>query len=150
MSESASAAAGYSGDVSARQAWEQLSGTAGAVLIDVRTKAEWVYVGVPVLADIGKETVLVEWDEFPSGDRVPDFAGRLKAELDGRGIDSQAPLYFLCRSGNRSRKAAIEATGVGYAHCFNVEHGFEGQRDPDGHRGTAGSWKAEGLPWIQS
>ena len=107
-------AAGYAGDVSAKAAWEALSQSPEATLVDVRTTAEWVYVGVPVLAAIGKAPSLVEWDEFPSGELVPDFVGRLTAELDKRGIGRDAPLYFICRSGNRSRHAAIAATAAGY------------------------------------
>lgn len=141
---------GYAGDVGARAAWDALAGDPAAALIDVRTRAEWTYVGVPVLADIGKQVVLVEWDDFPSGQLVPDFVGRLKDELERRGIGPEAPLYFICRSGNRSRHAAIAATAAGQGHCFNIEFGFEGRLGSDRHRGTAGSWKAEGLPWVQS
>lgn len=142
--------AGYAGDVSVKSAWDDLAAKPAAVLIDVRTRAEWVYVGVPVLASLGKATVPVEWDEFPSGEIVPDFVGRLKAVLAEKGVGADAPLYFICRSGNRSRHAAIAATAAGYKHCFNIEFGFEGRLGPDRHRGTAGSWKAEGLPWVQS
>ena len=148
MSDSAPGA--YAGDVSAKAAFDDLARDPEATLVDVRSAAERVYVGVPVLNRIGKETVLVEWDQFPSGDRVPDFVARLAAELDKRGIGRSAPLYFICRSGNRSRRAAIEATAAGYRTCRNVEFGFEGRLDADRHRGTVGSWKAEGLPWVQS
>ena len=140
----------YAGDVSARAAYDGLATSPDAALIDVRTAAEWVYVGVPVLAALGKATILMEWDEFPSGALLPDFIGRLTAELDKRGLGRDAPLYFICRSGNRSRNAAIMATEAGFAHCYNVELGFEGRLSPDRHRATAGSWKAEGLPWVQS
>lgn len=141
---------GYAGDISAVAAWDELASNRDAVLIDVRTRAEWTYVGVPVLLPIGKQTVLVEWDEFPSGGLVPDFIGRLKAELDRHGAAKDAPLYFICRSGNRSRHAAVAATAAGYTNAFNIELGFEGRLDADRHRGTAGSWKGEGLPWAQS
>jgi rhodanese-related sulfurtransferase len=143
-------AGGYAGDVSVREAWDNLAKSATATLVDVRTAAEWTYVGVPVLSSIGKATVLVEWDEFPSGQLVPDFIGRLKAELDKLGIDKDAPLYFLCRSGNRSRHAAVMATAAGYRHAYNIAHGFEGRLGPDRHRGSNESWKGEGLPWVQS
>jgi rhodanese-related sulfurtransferase len=143
-------AGGYAGNVAAKAAWEDLARTPEATLIDVRTQAEWVYVGVPVLQSISKATVLVAWDEFPTGEIVPDFVGRLRAELDQRGIGPDAPLYFICRSGNRSRHAAIAATTAGYRHAYNIEQGFEGRLGSDRHRGTAGSWKAEGLPWVQS
>ncbi len=140
----------YAGDVSAQDAWQDLSGTADAVLVDVRTVAEWAYVGVPVLSSIGKSPLLVEWDAFPSGELVPDFMGRLKAALATVGAGTDAPLYFLCRSGNRSRHAAIAATAAGYTHAYNITQGFEGRLDGERHRGTPGSWKAENLPWTQS
>ena len=143
-------AAGYAGDVSAKAAWDGLEQSPEATLVDVRTRAEWAYVGTPVLASLGKSPLLLEWDEFPSGVLVPDFVGRLIGELDKRGVPMDAPLYFICRSGNRSRQAAMLATEVGYSRAFNVEYGFEGRLGPDRHRGTAGSWKAEGLPWVQS
>lgn len=148
MSESR--AGGYAGDVSAKEAWAGLANDAAATLVDVRSKAEWTYVGVPVLASIGKPTVLIEWDEFPSGQLIPDFIGRLTAELDRLGVGRDAPVYFICRSGNRSRHAAVAATAAGYGNAFNVDLGFEGRLDADRHRGTKGSWKEEGLPWAQS
>jgi rhodanese-related sulfurtransferase len=143
-------AGGYAGDVSVQVTWDDLQKSSDATLIDVRSQAEWVYVGVPVLASIRKETLLIEWDDFSTRDRVPDFMGRLRAALEERGLGPDAPLYFICRSGNRSRTAAIEATAAGYRKCFNVEFGFEGRLSPERHRGTPGSWKAAGLPWVQS
>lgn len=148
MSQSQSG--GYAGDVNVREAWDSLAKSAEATLVDVRTAAEWAYVGVPVLSSIGKTAVLVEWDEFPSGELVPDFIGRLEAALAKQGAGAEAPLYFICRSGNRSRHAAVAATAAGYARAFNVAHGFEGRLSPDRHRDSKESWKGEGLPWVQS
>ena len=145
-----SQASTYAGDVSAIDAWRDLTATPDATLIDVRTEAEWAFVGVPTLAAIGKELLLVAWNEFPSGVQLPDFAGRLKATLAAAGIGPDAPLYFICRSGARSRSAAIVATAVGYRRSYNIEQGFEGALDADRHRATPGSWKAGGLPWAQS
>lgn len=140
----------YAGDVGARDAWRDLEATEDATLIDVRTAAEWAFVGLPVLGTIGKTLLLVAWNEFPSGAQLPDFAGRLKAALSEADIGADAPLYFLCRSGARSRSAAIIATAAGYRHAYNIENGFEGGLDANQHRATPGSWKAEGLPWAQS
>ena len=147
---SGSHAGAYAGDIDVSTAWAGLANKAEATLIDVRTKAEWSYVGVPVLASIGKATVFVEWDDFATGGLVPDFIGRLKTELAKLGVGPEAPLYFICRSGNRSRQAAVQATAAGYARAFNIAHGFEGRLDPERHRGTRESWKGEGLPWVQS
>ena len=109
----------YAGDVSVLSAWDALQSDAAATLVDVRTEAEWVYVGVPDLTDLGKSPALVAWDEFPSGSLVPDFSGRLVGELERRNIGKDAPLYFICRSGNRSRKAAIAATAAkNHAGCI--------------------------------
>jgi rhodanese-related sulfurtransferase len=140
----------YAGDVSAQEAWDGLAASSDAALIDVRSKPEWVYVGVPVVSSIGKKTLLIEWDDFTTGTVVPDFIGRLKSVLAENGIKDEAPLYFICRSGNRSRNAAIAATAAGHANCFNIEFGFEGRLDAERHRHSPGSWKAEGLPWVQS
>jgi rhodanese-related sulfurtransferase len=140
----------YAGDVSAKDAWEALARVPEAVLVDVRNKAEWAFVGVPVVSSIGKKTILVEWDDFASGRVVADFVGRLQAALAENGVGDDAPLYFICRSGNRSRLASIAATEAGFRQCFNIEFGFEGRLDSEGHRNTAGGWKAEALPWVQS
>lgn len=140
----------YAGDVSAVDAWRDLEASPDAVLIDVRTAAEWAFVGLPSLSSIGKAPLLVAWNEFPSGAQLPEFASRLQAALDEADIGIDAPLYFICRSGARSRSAAIVATAAGHARAYNVEQGFEGALDADRHRATPGSWKAEGLPWVQS
>ena len=141
---------GYSGDISVTKAWDDLVSASNATLIDVRSTAEWTFVGVPDLEPIGKAAILVAWNEFPSGRVLEDFSERLRVELDTRGIGTDAPLYFICRSGQRSRNAAIAATAAGYLNCFNVMDGFEGALDPAGHRASDGSWKAAGLPWRQS
>ena len=137
--------AGYAGDVDATEAWEALQGTPGAALVDVRTKAEWTFVGVPDLSEAGKEPVLVEWQQYPSMALNPGFLEAVAASVP----DKSAPIYFLCRSGARSRAAAIALTEAGYQACFNISDGFEGPHDANRHRGAADGWKARGLPWVQ-
>jgi len=140
----------YGGDISVEEAWSSLRSDPAAVLIDVRTEAEWTFVGVPDLSSIDKQTLLVSWNTFPPNQPQTDFIERLDAALGAQSIGKDAPLFFLCRSGQRSQSAAIVATQAGYAGCFNVVEGFEGPLGPERHRGTKGSWKAEGLPWKQS
>lgn len=140
----------YAGDLPSVDAWRVLEQNKEAVLVDVRTRAEWAYVGVPRLDELGREAVLAEWQSFPSMDRVSDFAQRLSAELTARGVKRDTPIFFLCRSGARSRSAAVAMTAAGYSGCFNIADGFEGQLDAEGHRGTVAGWKAAGLPWGQS
>jgi rhodanese-related sulfurtransferase len=136
---------GYAGDVEPREAWRILSEDPEAVLVDVRTDAEWSYVGLPDLSALGKRAVLVAWQNFPSMERNAGFS----AELAAKGVPKTAPILFLCRSGARSRAAAQALTGEGYARCYNVAGGFEGDLDAERHRGRVNGWKAQGLPWAQ-
>jgi rhodanese-related sulfurtransferase len=136
----------YAGDITPQQAWELLRDNPQAVLVDVRTEAEWRFVGVPDTSSIDRPTVLIEWvDSF--GTRNGEFVAQLTEALEGR--DPAAPVVFLCRSGQRSVGAAVAATGVGIEPSYNVLEGFEGPIDEFGHRGGAG-WRAIGLPWRQS
>jgi len=59
-------------------------------------------------------------------------------------------VVFLCRSGARSRAAAIAMTAAGFAKAFNASGGFEGDLDALRHRGNNNGWKAAQLPWKQS
>lgn len=136
---------GYAGDLGPRQAWELLTAERDARLVDVRTAAEWSYVGVPDLGTAGKEPLLVEWQRFPSGEVDPGFVDRIEAA----GVPRTAPILLLCRSGVRSLAAARALTERGYTRAYNIAGGFEGPVDPDRHRGTLAGWKFEGLPWKQ-
>lgn len=144
MSDKAGAE-GYAGDVTPKQAWDALEADERAVLVDVRTQPEWLFVGVPDLGEMGKQPLLVQWQIFPSMQKNPSFVDDLRKA----GVPEDAPLYFLCRSGGRSRAAAIAVTEAGYKACYNVAGGFEGGHDSDKHRGGREGWKAEGLPWVQ-
>lgn len=136
-------------DVPVVEAWARLKSDPGAVLIDVRTRAEWAFVGLPDLAEIGKRVVTVEWQTFPDNRVDPGFTGRLAELLDTAGVDKDAELFFICRSGGRSRMAAEAMHAAGYARCRNVAEGFEGPLDASRHRGRVAGWKAAGLPWVQ-
>lgn len=117
-----------------------------SVLIDVRTEGEWVYVGVPDLSGLGKQPICIEWQRFPGMQENREFVSQLQA----CGLDRDAPLLFICRSGQRSRHAAMAVTSVGYGRCYNVGDGFEGDLDGTLHRGKVSGWKVAGLPWQQT
>jgi rhodanese-related sulfurtransferase len=141
-----SPAAGYAGDVAPTVAWKILSEHKDAVLIDVRTRAEWNYVGLPDLDSLAKKPALIEWQVFPGMQPNPEFVTALSGALP----DKETPLLFLCRSGARSAAAAKAMTAAGYSTCLNVADGFEGPLDGTARRGTTGGWKAVGLPWRQT
>jgi rhodanese-related sulfurtransferase len=127
----------YAGLVTPDEA--QRLASAGARIVDVRTRPEWELVGhVP-------GSVLVEWQRYPDGARNDRFLDEL-AEI----ADPDDAVLFLCRSGQRSHHAAAAAAGAGYARAFNILEGFEGERDAEGRRGALGGWRKHGLPWVQS
>lgn len=141
---------GYTADVSAAEAYAMLEKDRSAVLVDVRTKAEWSYVGAPDLSGIGKEVLFLEWQEFPTMKVSTDFAPRLLEVLRTQGVSASAPIFFLCRSGARSRAAATALSQAGQERCYNIADGFEGPLDDKRQRGAVAGWKSGGLPWAQS
>jgi len=129
----------YAGALLPSEAHALLQQVPTARLVDVRTQAEWEYVGrVP-------GSVLIEWNTFPSGQRNPQFLEQLQAEV----AKTDEPVIFLCRSGVRSHHAAITATQAGYSKSYNVLEGFEGDKDTHAHRNSVNGWRAAGLPWVQ-
>ena len=135
----------YAGDITPQEAWDMLARDARAHLIDVRTQAEWAYVGIPDISSLGKQPLFVPWQVFPTMQMNPDFAHQVAAS----GVDAETPLIFICRSGQRSRLAAITMTAMGFSTCYNVGTGFEGTPDAARHRGTMSGWKVDRLPWVQ-
>ena len=128
----------YSGALTPQEAHEVWRGAPGAKLVDVRTHAEWNYVGrIPGAVEI-------EFVTYPGGRPNASFVQELE-----RAVAKDAPVLFICRSGGRSHNAALLAQEAGYKDCYNVLEGFEGDRDESGHRNTKGGWRAAKLPWTQ-
>jgi len=139
-------------EVLPNEAWENLSTNQDAVMIDVRTKAEWGFVGIPDLSHLGKEVILLEWLQFPGMSPNADFVDALLARFKD---DALPDMYFLCRSGARSMSAARAITAKvaadgGTVNCINIAEGFEGDLNAQRHRGAMNGWKAHSLPWTQS
>lgn len=129
----------YEGALLPREAYELWHQHPGAKLIDVRTRAEWDWVGrIPGAIEI-------ELLSYPGNRPNGNFVQELERAV---GMDKSAPLMFLCRSGGRSHNAATLALQAGY-DAYNVLEGFEGDKDGEGHRNTKGGWRAAGLPWVQ-
>jgi rhodanese-related sulfurtransferase len=127
----------YAGDLTPQQAWDLVHDT-DAVLVDVRTEAEWRFVGVPALERLAR----VEWVDT-AGQRNAGFVEQV------RRLAGERAVVLLCRSGQRSVAAAEALTAAGAGPAWNVLDGFEGGLDEQGHRGAAG-WRAVGLPWTQA
>jgi rhodanese-related sulfurtransferase len=128
----------YGGALTPAEAHEVWRNAPGAKLVDVRTRAEWDYVGrIPGAVEIEIVT-------YPGGRPNPGFMAELESKIDKTG-----PVLFICRSGGRSHNAAMLAAQAGYT-AYNVLEGFEGDRDAGGRRNTVGGWRVAGLPWSQS
>ena len=130
------AATGYAGDIAPGLAWQWLQ-SGDAVLVDVRTDAERVWVGfVP-------GAVPVAWKQWPGMVPNAGFDEALKAA-----VPAGVKVVLLCRSGVRSIDAARRATQLGI-EAYNILEGFEGDADEQAQRGRRGGWRMRGLPWMQ-
>jgi len=132
-------------NVAPAEAWEALKANPDAQLVDVRTDAEWTFVGVPDLSSLGKRLALIPWQVYPSMQQNAGFVEQLRKAALTPGYH----IYFICRSGVRSLHAAEAARESGFPYVYNVADGFEGQLDAEGHRGANSGWKVENLPWRQ-
>jgi len=129
----------YKGALLPMEAYRILQASAHAQLVDVRTHAELDWVGrIP-------NAIEIELRAYPSMQPNADFLDRLASK-----VNKTAPVLFICRSGSRSNQAAIMASQSGFADCYNVLEGFEGDMDDSGQRGKVSGWKVAGLPWMQS
>jgi len=136
-------------DVSVAEVWKRLETDKNAQLVDVRTRPEWAFVGVPDVSGLGRRVIMMEWQTFPDNRVDAGFQERLSGVLEAAGVKKDADLFFICRSGGRSRMAAEAMAEAGYARCHNVADGFEGPLDAGRHRGNLAGWKSAGLPWVQ-
>ncbi|MEO8386320.1 MAG: rhodanese-like domain-containing protein [Betaproteobacteria bacterium] len=128
----------YAGALTPKEACDLMQHHPRAKLVDVRTRAEWDWVGRVAGA------VEVEIMSYPGNRPNPAFIEELEKK-----VPKDALVMFLCRSGGRSHNAAGFATEAGYHNCYNVLEGFEGDRDASGQRNKVGGWRAAGLPWVQ-
>lgn len=129
----------YKGILLPTEAYTIMKEMPEAKLVDVRTKAEWDWVGrIP-------GSVEIEWQSYPSMQPNQNFINELENKVDANSV-----VMFLCRSGGRSHHAAATAAQAGFENSYNVLEGFEGDKDATGKRNKVGGWRFAGLPWIQS
>jgi len=129
----------YEGALTPREAHEVLHLAPGARLVDVRTRAELDFVGRI------QGAIEIEWQNYPANQINQHFLVQLKQQLDPESL-----VLFICRSGQRSHRAASAATQAGFPDCYNVLEGFQGDKDAHGQRDKVGGWRVAGLPWHQS
>ncbi|MEM7472414.1 MAG: rhodanese-like domain-containing protein [Pseudomonadota bacterium] len=134
------------------ECWDLLKDDPKAVLVDVRSEAEWSFVGTPDLSELGHSVIFAEWACFPGMSANDRFVEDVEQALDG---SVPSAVLFLCRSGVRSLGAA-EAMRKAFMSrgkavpCISIAEGFEGDKNEQERRGGLNGWKARGLCWKQS
>ncbi len=133
--------------ISPKQAWQILKDDPRAVLVDIRSSMEYLFVGHP------QGAVHVPWIDEPDWTENPHFATDIrKLMLGGLVFDPDegcAPVILICRSGKRSLEAGKVLLADGLRNVYHVDEGFEGDLDDEHHRSSLGGWRFHGLPWEQ-
>lgn len=129
-----------------KQAWQLQQDEPKALLIDVRSEMEFLFIGHPVGA------INIAWIDEPDWKINPHFAAEVRKLVLG-GLDHQSgqnvPILLICRSGKRSLEAGELLLKEGFHQVYNIDEGFEGELDDKHQRSTLGGWRFEGLPWEQ-
>jgi rhodanese-related sulfurtransferase len=131
-----------------KQAWQLLQDHPRALLIDIRSTMEFLFVGHP------KGAVHIAWIDEPDWTINPHFVTDLrKLLLGGTVCDPEgsgcAPVILICRSGKRSVEAGKALLQAGFKRVYHIDEGFEGDLDEAHHRSTQGGWRFHALPWEQ-
>jgi rhodanese-related sulfurtransferase len=128
--------------LSPKEAYKLLQEHPNAVLIDVRSHMEYLFVGHPAGA------IHIPWIDEPDWKQNPHFLTQVRQTMLG-GASGAAPVVLICRSGVRSLEAGKALIEAGVKDIYNVAEGFEGQMDEKHHRSSLGGWRYHGLPWEQ-
>jgi rhodanese-related sulfurtransferase len=133
--------------LSPQHAWEMLEANPRALLVDIRSTMEFLFVGHPT------GSVHVPWIDEPDWTVNPNFTREIrKLVLGGAVCDIEegcAPVVLICRSGKRSLEAGRALLETGFKRVYHVDEGFEGDLDEHHRRSTVGGWRFHGLPWEQ-
>jgi len=135
--------------LSPHQAQALLQENPRAVLVDIRSSMEFLFVGHPVGA------VHIPWIDEPDWDINPNFVTDIRKLLLGGACQGEAadagcaPVILICRSGKRSLEAGKALLAAGLQGIYHVEKGFEGDLNEHHQRSSLNGWRFEGLPWEQ-
>lgn len=138
-------------DIAPDAAYTLASTNANVYILDVRTNAEWQWVGHPGKNKLEEgdglegKVVNISYQIENKGSMIvnPSFLNEVNEIF---GANPEAVLITMCRSGSRSAKASAALEAAGY-RVLNLAAGFEGGKDAAGYR-TRSGWKVEGLPYT--
>jgi len=125
-----------------KAAYQFLQDHPNALMVDVRSHMEFLFVGHPTGA------IHIPWIDEPEWKINADFAKQVRQAMLG-GATGAAPVVLICRSGVRSLEAGKALIEAGISEVYNVAEGFEGPLDEKHHRSATGGWRYHGLPWEQ-
>jgi rhodanese-related sulfurtransferase len=135
------------GKLTPQQAWDMFQADHRAVLVDIRSSMEFLFVGHPAGA------VHVAWIDEPDWVVNPHFVTEIRQLMLG-GVTCEpgepcAPIILICRSGKRSKEAGHKLLEAGLENVYHISEGFEGELNEQHQRSTIGGWRFHGLPWEQ-
>jgi len=134
-------------NVSPKNAYQMINDDPRAILVDIRSSMEFLFVGHPVGA------VHLPWIDEPDWEINPHFVPEVrKLMLGGAVCDTEegcAPIVLICRSGKRSHEAGKVLIAAGLSNVYNIDEGFEGDLNEHHQRSSVGGWRFHGLPWEQ-
>jgi rhodanese-related sulfurtransferase len=133
--------------VNPEQAWELYRSEKRALLVDVRSSMEFLFIGHPL------DSINIAWIDEPDWAINPNFTEEIRRMAETKTSPGERPedtmLILICRSGVRSVDAGKVLVAAGFSQVYNVLEGFEGGLDAEHHRGTLGGWRFRRLPWEQ-
>lgn len=134
-------------NISPKSAAQMIHEDPRAILVDIRSSMEFLFVGHPVGA------VHLPWIDEPDWEINPHFVAEVRKLMLGGAVcdieEGCAPIVLICRSGKRSQEAGKVLIAAGLSNIFHVDEGFEGDLDDVHKRSSVGGWRFHGLPWEQ-
>lgn len=125
-----------------KEAWKFIQEHPSALLVDVRSHMEFLFVGHPA------GSIHIPWIDEPDWNINPHFITQVRQAMLG-GAGGAAPVVLICRSGVRSLDAGKALAAAGIMDVYSVAEGFEGALDENHRRSSIGGWRFHGLPWEQ-
>ena len=151
-------ARGASYGLTPEETYARMRQQGGKILfVDVRDPIEIMFVGATDIVDVNIPFLIAnryDWDEENNRfrmERNPQFAQEIQATLKAKGLDENAMIITMCRSGSeRGEPSALFLREEGFPNVRFVIHGFQGDVKDEGDmagRRVVNGWQNVGLPW---
>ncbi|WP_319380458.1 rhodanese-like domain-containing protein [Thiomicrorhabdus sp.] len=127
--------------ITAENTYKWMKEDDSVILVDVRTPAEWQFVGYTPMAQIMIPSVFFKYDGVD--DKKPryrsvlneKFISEFEEKLFDLDADKNTPFVVMCRSGaTRAQPAAKMLDQYGYKNVYIMTDGFEGGKMKDGDK----------------